>query len=154
MPRRGTLLAYVRRDDADPSRPGLVVPSTWTKSHESSEVFSGVETVWPLGREGSSVISGVDREHADVFFHAWLSAVHATLPRAVFVCVGHPIVLERLAERIAADGLPWTRTWSDLPSFRADVTTLAVQLRAVWRAEGVILPVRLAGFEDDDGEGQ
>jgi len=154
MPRRGTLIAYVRRDDTDPLFPTLLVPGSWTLAYESHQWA----TVWPLTKVGSSIIGGQLRQHNDVFFHVRLMVAHDTLPRALFVCVGHPYILQQLADMVAADGLAWTRTWDTLTAFRADNTALAVQIRAAWPTDhldgGVHrIMARMAGFEDDDGEG-
>jgi hypothetical protein len=154
MARRGTLIAYVRRDDTVADFHTLLVPGSWELLRESDKWA----TVWPLTRTGSSVIGGQLRQHRDVFFHVCLMVAHDTLPRALFVCVGHPFILQQLADMIAADGLAWTRTWSTLAAFRADNTALAVQVRAAWPADhldgGVHrIMARMAGFEDDDGEG-
>ncbi|AKF06090.1 hypothetical protein [Sandaracinus amylolyticus] len=158
MPRRGTLIAYVRRDDAVAEVPTVLVPTSWYLERADRIGAITLASVWPLGREGSSVIGGALREHRDVFFHAWLLVAHASLPRALFVLTGHPFVLQHLADMVAADALSWTRTWASLVDLRADATTLAQQVRAQWPVEhidgGLVrILARVAGFEDDDAEG-
>lgn len=148
MARRGTLLAYVRRDDTIPADPTVLVPASWALVRESS----GWATVYPLGRTGSSVVGGQMREHRDVFLHAWLGFAHASLARACFVVVGHPYALGYLADRVAADALAWTRTWASLAELRADVGTTATLIKSAWRAGAIELPSRIAGFDDDDAE--
>lgn len=154
MPRRGTLIVFGPREDAPDAYPVPNAPEGWAVRRESN----GLATVWPLGTEGASVIGGELRAHAGVFFHAWWVQSHATLPRALFVCVGHPWVLERLADFIAASKLAWARTWASLGELRGDGTAVAVALRAAWPAAeidggAVRLLRRVAGFDDDDAEG-
>lgn len=113
------LIAYIRASteiDAPLTPPGWdVVPEV-----------DGWSTVYPLGRE----------EDVDVFFHARLVARHPSMPgRAIFVCTGPRAVLDRLAGRIAADALPWTRTWLTLAALRADGSGVAAQIRALWPDE-------------------
>jgi hypothetical protein len=158
MARRGTLLALIRASVID-GHTAPLVPVGWEVVREAADW----STVYPLGREGSSVVGGQEREHRDVFFHARAMATVGafTPPRVAFACVGHPWVLVRLADRIAADGLAWTRTWTKLADLRADATTAATAVKAAWRderAEGdagdvVRLLARIAGFEADDAEG-
>jgi len=148
MPRRGTLIAYVRRTGNT-----MLTPASWEAIAEDA----GWSTVYPLGRDGASEIGGQSRAHRDVYFHARLMVAHPSLPRGLYVCVGHPWVLSRLADAIAADGLAWTRTWSSLAALRSDVSALAAELRASWPAEhieggGVRLRARMAGHLDDDAE--
>ncbi len=142
MPRRGTLLAYVR---AEVSVAAPLVPASWDRTLEDNRWC----TIYPAGR--------------DNFFQARLTARNLTLlQRAFFVCVGPPVMLQHLADAIAGDALPWTQTWADLPTFRADLLPLATAIRAEWPDERhpaspggllVRLHARLAGFQDDDAEG-
>jgi hypothetical protein len=104
----------VRRDDSDPAFPTLLVPGSWEIQREDKIGPVTLASVWPLTRYGSSVIGGALREHRDVFFHVYMLGAHATLPRGLFVCVGHPYILSRLADMVAADALSWTRTWASL----------------------------------------
>lgn len=136
-----------------PAYPTILVPPDWTLVRESDKWA----TVYPLGTAGTTVIAGEERNNAAVFFHVRLMVGHATMPRGLFVCVGHPFILDHLADRIAADKLPWTRTWSALAELRADVTALAVQTLTNWpldQLDGTTrrLMSRIAGFDDDDGE--
>ena len=144
--RRGTLIVLVRRESTDSIAP--LVPAAWDIIHEADGWFS----VYPLGRQ-----------ERDVFFHMRHMMSHPTFARAVYVCVGHPHILSRLADRIAEDGLNWTRAWANLPELRADGTAVAVAVKQAWRDRdldrdgagdnNVIIAGRMAGFEDDDAEG-
>lgn len=158
MPRRGTLIAYLQRDDSVSGFPTVLIPASWER--HIGERVAGVTcaAVWPLGVSGASVIGGELRNHADVFFHAYTLVIHATLPRALFVLTGHPYVLAQLADRIASDALPWTRTWADLPALRASADPVATSSLSSWPTEHIVggvrrLMVRIASFTDDDAEG-
>lgn len=141
--KRGSMIVYVRRDDSRNGAP--LVPASWELVEESSRWC----TVYPLGRSSR-----------DVFFHARLMVAHPTLARGVYVCVGQPAILSRLADLIAADALPWSLTWANLGELRADVRGAVQALRDAWpdeRPEGdagdvVRLFARMAGWQDDDGE--
>lgn len=156
------MIAYVRRadlaTDAFGSFPTLLVPASWECIPQERLGNVTLSFVYPFTRFGESVIGGSLRQHNDVFFLAWMMVPHATMLRALFVLTGHPFVLQRLADMIASDGLSWTRSWPDLPSFRADDTTLAQQVRVQWPTEHTVggtarLIARGQGLEDDDGEG-
>jgi hypothetical protein len=144
--RRGTLIAYIRAQ-ADADAP--MIPGTWSLVEESNRWAA----IYPLGRIARS----------DVSFHARLLVRRTgfTPHRGLFVCVGAPVVLQALADRIAADGLPWTKTWATLAALRSDLTEPAVTLKTSYpdeRPEGdsgerVRLFARMAGFADDDAEG-
>lgn len=130
--KRDCLIAYVRRDDS--------------REVEADRWF----TLYPL-----------TRSEPNAFFHARLMVQHPTLTRAVYVCIGPALVLARLADRIAEDGLAWTLTWPDLQALRADSRVNVSALREAWideRPEGdtgnrVRLFARVAGYSDDDAEG-
>lgn len=155
MARRGTLLAYIR---AHATLDQPLVPGSWAITQEASRWAS----VYPLGRPGPVC-------------HAKLIARTSGNPtRAMFVVTGAPAVLQYVADLIAADALPWTRTWASLAALRADVGAVAVGIRAAWPDERrrawsgppgalidggplgtlVALHFRMAGFDDDDGEEQ
>lgn len=139
MARRGTLIVYIRKQ-VNSDAP--VVPASWTIIPESDNWFS----IFPRGRE----------EFPNVYFHMKHMVSHDTLPRAAYVCVGTPVILQRLADMISSDGLAWTRTWNNLVELRADGTALALALKAAWRdqPEGTpILASRMLGYVDDDAEG-
>ena len=148
MARRGSVIVYVRRDDSRGGAP--LVPASWDVIEESNRW----STIYPLGRD-----------RPDVFFHAHIGALHPTLARAVYVCVGAPAVLAHLTDLITANALAWTFTWSSLVNLRADQSPTAVALRSYWIdnrrldengqgiGEIVCLPGRVAGYQDDDGEG-
>lgn len=145
MARRGTLLAYVR---AHQTLDQPLVPGSWEVMQGDSRWAS----VWPLGRTANP----------DTFFHCWMAIRRAgfTPHRGLFVCTGAPSVLQALADRIAADALPWTLTWPSLAAFRADATASVVTLRGEYPDERppggvplVALWSRMAGWLDDDGEG-
>jgi hypothetical protein len=150
MARRGTLLAFIRATPAPLDTP--LVPGSWDVTPEAHRW----STVYPLGRLA----------RPDVFFHARLIVRDSGTPtRAMFVCVGAPVVLQALADRIASDGIAFTRTWATLPLFRADAQATAATIRAAWPDERprdaglnpigtlVALWSRMAGFDDDDAEG-
>lgn len=146
------LLAFIR---AEPSRDVPLVPASWDVTVEDNRW----STLYPLGRD-----------QPGVFFHARLIARASGNPlRAVFVCTGAPGVLQRLADRIAADRLPWTQTWATLAALRADSGATATAIKAAWTderphaydAQGADLgPVgvrvalygRMAGFNAEDAE--
>lgn len=135
-----TLIAYIR---ADPSIDTPVVPVTWEVSVENNRWT----TLYPLGRGGVS------------FFARLIARTSGTPTRALFICTGGTVVLNRLASQIATDGLPWTQTWTNLPALRADAGALAVAIRAAWPDERpgglgslVGLYSRMASFPSDDGE--
>lgn len=137
-----TLLALIRADAAPLDAP--VVPVAWTRVVEADRWCS----VYPLGR--------VDGRH----IHMRLVLRDAGTPtRAVFVCTGPASMLTRLADRIAADGLPWTRTWATLAALRADGSAAAVAVRAAWpderpRGAGTLVAHwrRMAGSLAEDAE--
>lgn len=155
MARRGSLLAYIR---AHATLDQPLVPASWDVTQEASRWSS----VYPLGRTST-----------DVSFHARLMIRRTgfTPHRGLFACVGTPAVLQALADRIAADALAWTRTWATLAAFRADTVPAIVALRGeypderprLWSGDPpvdggpigtlVALHARMAGFDDDDGEG-
>jgi hypothetical protein len=149
MARRGTLLAFIRARAAPLDVP--MVPGSWDITAESARWA----TLYPLGRIA----------RPDVMCHARLVLRDSGTPtRAMFVIVGQPAVLSAIADMVVADGLPWTRTWADLPTFRADPGAVAVAIRAAWPDERprpggspvgtlVALWTRMAGFLDDDAEG-
>lgn len=146
-----TLIAYIRAEPEPLDVPR--VPALWSVIVEGGRWA----TVFPLGRP----------EQPDIWFHARLVFRKAAAPqRALFVCTGRAAVLNRLAARIAADGLAWTRTWSGLVAFRADAEASVVALRAEWPDERLLdedgdligLPLsivhrhRMAGFDAEDAE--
>jgi hypothetical protein len=116
----GAILAYIRAE-ADIDAP--MIPASWWRTIESSRWV----TIYPLGREA----------RPDVMFHARLIMRHPSFPgRALFICTSpSAAILAHLADRIAADALSWTRTWSTLAELRADATTLATQIKAAWPDE-------------------
>lgn len=112
------LLAYIR---AEPDLDLPLIPLSWSYTLEPDRWA----TIYPLGRD-----------QPNVFFHARLVMRHPSFPqRAIFICTGPRVVLDRLAERIASDGLAFTRTWLTLQALRDDVTTIAQQIRAAWPDE-------------------
>ncbi len=159
MARRGTLLCYVR---AHATLDQPLIPGSWDVTQEANRWC----TIYPLGRVA----------RPDVSFHCRLMIRRSgfTPHRALFVCVGLPTVLQHLADRIAADGLAFTRTWASLAAFRADAVAAIVTLRSEFPDERphlwtgppgalvdggpigtlVALHSRMAGFGDDDGEGE
>jgi hypothetical protein len=115
-----TLLAFIRAHATD-SAP--LIPAQWDRTIEDDRWA----TVYPLGRVA----------RPDVFFHARLVLRDPNdATRALFICTSdRPAMLVHLADRIASDNLPWTRTWSSLAALRADATALAVRLRGAWPDE-------------------
>lgn len=143
------LLAYIRAEVAPLHAP--LIPGSWDRVIEDDRW----STIWPLGRAA----------RPEVWFHARLVLRNDTTPtRALFICTGERVVLNALADRIAADALPWTRTWLTLAEIRADATALAVGLRAAWPDErprndlgqpiGTLVGHwrRMAGFVHEDAE--
>lgn len=137
-----TLIALIRAEAAPLDAP--VVPGSWDRIVEAHRWCS----LYPLGREDSRHI------------HMRLVLRDSGTPtRALFVCTGPSAMLARLADRIAADGLPWTRTWSTLAALRADASAAAVAIRAAWPDErpqgtGTLVAhwARMAGALAEDGE--
>lgn len=142
------LLAYIRAYDTE-DRP--LVPAEWGYTIETDRWT----TIYPLGREA----------RPDIWLHARLMLRHPSFPaRAVFVCTGPRVVLDRLAARIASDALVWTRTWLTLAALRADGTTIATQIKSAWPDErprdasdqpiGTLVAHvrRMAGFDAESGE--
>lgn len=136
-----TLIAFVR---ADAVIDVPVVPGAW----EITQHDNRWSTVYPLGREDGRS------------FNVRLIARDGSQPqRACFVCTGPAGVLQRLADRIAADGLAWTRTWPTLAVLRADGTAAAIAVRGKWPDERpdagstlVALWARMAGALGEDAE--
>lgn len=111
-----TLIAFIT---ADPTLDAPAIPPTWDRQVESNRWT----TVFPLGRGAPS-------------FSARLMARAAGNPtRALFVCVGPAPMLTRLAAAIAADALPWTKTWATLVALRADAGAIATAIKAAWPDE-------------------
>lgn len=148
MARRGSLIVYARTH-ATLDMP--LIPASW----DAEQSASRWAPIWPLGRVSNP----------GVFFHARLMIRRASFTpnRGLFVCVGTPVVLAHLANRIASDGLPWTLTWASIAEFRADARPAVAALRAEYPDErprvsdvpvGALLALhaRVAGFDDDDGE--
>ncbi len=137
MTARGALLVYARAH-ATLDRP--LVPAAWDVTQETSRWCS----ISPA---------------PGVVFHCRLMIRRSGFSphRALFVCVGTPAAMQYLADRIAADGLPWTLTWANLAAFRADATPAVATLRGEWpsaEAPGGLarLLTRMAGYLDDDAE--
>lgn len=154
---RPVLVGLIRARPAPESAP--VAPPAWDVVEERD----GWSTVYPLGREA----------RPDAFFHARL--VGRTAPqRGIYVVLGPRPLLDMIDARIAADALPWSRSWLGLAAMRADTSPLAVAARAavvddrpltVTSAQGVepvtygapigvrvALRSGMAGFAEDDGE--
>lgn len=117
------LLAYIRAH-ATEDRP--LVPASWDVVIEADRWV----TLYPAGREA----------RPDVYFHCRLvvrdpSFATGATARAVFVCTGARAVLDRLADRIASDALPWTLTWTTLAALRAQAGVVATRLRNAWPDE-------------------
>lgn len=150
-----TLIALVR---ADAVLDAPIVPAQWEAQVESN----GWTTCYPLGKG-----------RADVFFHARLILRQAGNPqRALFVCTGPAAVLQRLADAIASDALPWTRTWASAAALRADGGAIAQAAKAAWPDDRqrpntgtleapvlgapigpiVALRARMAGYDAEDAE--
>lgn len=146
-----TLIALIR---AEAGRDVPVVPGSWELLAESNRWAS----IYPLGRDQGAVM-----------FCARLMFRQAAQPtRALFVCTGPAAVLSRLADAIAADGLPWTQTWASLAALRADAGVIATAVKAAWPDERprtnagtlaapvmgsvVTLPARMAGALSEDAE--
>jgi hypothetical protein len=138
MARLGTLIAYIR---AHSTLDQPLVPAGWHVVQEDT----GWASIYPLGRERSDVVIGA---------RLMIRRSGFTPHRGLFVIIGSAAARQYIVNRVAADALPWTLTWADLPAFRADA---AVQtLRGEWPPAEVIaglarLGVRL--WHDDDGEG-
>jgi hypothetical protein len=140
------LIALIRAEVAPTDAP--LIPAGWDRIIESDRWC----TIYPLGRVA----------RPDIFFHARLVLRDVTTPtRALFVCTGPRVVLDALAARIAADALPWTRTWLTLSALRADNTAAAIAIRNAWpdeRPGGVGTLVahwrRMAGFYDEDADAE
>lgn len=153
-----TLVAFIR---AEPARDVPIVPAGWELIAESDRWCS----IYPLTRARN-----------DVIFHARLILRQPAQPgRALFVCTGRAVVLDRLAAAIAADNLAWTRTWPTLEELRIDPSPAVAALRSAW-PDGRVRPVlsgvpgegtmtvgapigqlvalraRIAGHETEDGE--
>jgi len=144
-----TLLAFVRANTAVDPIGGLVadvpiVPGTWDVVVESNRWSS----IYPLGRVGGPC------------FFARLIARQSGQPgRAMFVCIGPAVMLTRLANQIASDGLGFTQTWANLAALRADGGAVALGIKAAWPDERpggagtlVALWARMAGLDSEDGE--
>lgn len=136
-----TLIALIRAEAAPLDAP--VVPGSWDRIIEASRWCS----LYPLGRE--------DGRH----LHARLVLRDSDTPtRGLFVCTGPRAMLDALADRIAADSLPWTRTWATLAALRADPSAAAVAIRAAWpderpRGVGTLVAhwTRMAGALEENG---
>lgn len=97
-----SLIALIR---ADAVLDAPAVPQSWQRQVESN----GWTSVYPLGKADGR------------FFSARLILRQAANPtRALFVCTGPAAMLDRLATAIAADALPWTKTWATLAALRTD----------------------------------
>jgi hypothetical protein len=109
------LIAYIRAE-TDIASP--LIPASWDRTIEDARWV----TLYPL---------------PEVMFHARLVMRHPSFPgRALFVCTSpSAVILQHLADRIAADGLSWTRTWATLAALRADASTLAMQIKDAWPDE-------------------
>lgn len=136
-----TLIAFIR---ADAVLDVPMVPGAWELTQHTNRWC----TVYPLGREDGRS------------FNARLVARASGNPqRAIFVCTGGAAMLTALANRIAADALPWTQTWPTLAALRGDAGATARAIRAAWPDERpdagstlVALWARMAGSLGEDAE--
>jgi hypothetical protein len=146
------LIALIRAEPTPLDAP--LIPGSWERSIAADHLFPNRwSIIYPFGRADGR------------FFHARLILRDSGNPqRAVFVCTGTRAILDRLAERIAADGLSWTRTWLTLQQLRDDAAPAAAAIRAAWPDErlrdslgntvGMLVAhwKRIAGAQGEDAE--
>lgn len=140
MPRDTILVVRptVQLDAGTPESPSTVtapaVPAGWTDSQVES---GGWITYWPRGRT----------ERPSVFVHVLLVADGLAAGRACFLFQGPSNILDNIASTSFRD-------WPGCPAMRADVATVATNVRANWydQANVGFITRRMAGYGDTAGE--
>lgn len=126
----------MRRSAAVVVRPVVVVdgqktpavPPTWRVVPECD----GWTTLYP------------NPERVDLFVHAWLACETTA---GAFVIFGPRALVDAI---VAAA----SRSWTSLAALRADNGAVATAVKTAWLARwgGAVLPFRVAGYDEDDGE--
>jgi len=87
-----------------------------------------------------------DTSRLDLFVHAWLACEASG--SGAWVIFGPRAMVDAIVALAS-------RSWASLPDLRADGGPVATQVKAAWAARwgaGTTVPIRAAGYHEDDGE--